>query len=626
MHDRIGRYREGDLVQDHQAQSTTRDVDAFPEAHGRHENRIPGGTEAREQEMLRGLALDHQRMANAGHQGAVKRFHRPRRRAEDERAAPGDLDELLDAVDRGGLEARGRGIGELRRNVERGPRRKVEGRRDHELERLGRRAEACFGKVEARGAPLHGGREGCARADDAGDAIEESLAQRRSEIDGARADRHAALADVEPRDARFGHGVGPFAISGFGDARAVVFLLGEHVVAIFRGLQDAGLSAGHDFAQIAAQFAGAARDENDRLVLGVVGGGVGPEGLEARVELAVRRDDPLVPVASPEHAADLGAGRLRAERLEEDLCGLVCELQDRPRAPLPQRVEQPGRHQRTFRVAGQGFDAGGRDAYAEKIRGHVFELVSLVENDGVVVGDGARIVTARPPPPKRQVREEEVMIDDDDPRLVRLASHAGDEALVEVLALCTNARVGGGLHLAPALGVLRHVRELGAIACLGVAGPLLDPRQHAIGGDAPARRRHELGVPAFAEIVRQALHQRRLEGDPERPEDLAYERQILGHDLLLERAGGRRDDHFATTEDRRHQIGERLARARAGLHHERSLGLERALDRLRHGKLPGTIFVARQEAAQWRAGAENVVSAHRPTVYGGRMAASRAPS
>ena len=94
------------------------------------------------------------------------RAHRAVRRAEHERAAAGDRDELGDAIGAGLLEAVLGRLREILGDVERRARREVERRRDDELDGVGARAEAAPREVEAR-ADRRRGRERRARADDA---------------------------------------------------------------------------------------------------------------------------------------------------------------------------------------------------------------------------------------------------------------------------------------------------------------------------------------------------------------------------------------------------------------------------------------------------------------------------
>ena len=75
------------------------------------------------------------------------------------------------------------------------------------------------------------------------------------------------------------------------------------------------------------------------------------------------------------------------------------------------------------------------------------------------------------------------------------------------------------------------------------------------------RRRFELIEPVQAQVVRAPLHVGRGERDAER---VAQRRNVLEEDLLLQILGAGRDQHALAAEDRRDEVGERLAGAGAG--------------------------------------------------------------
>ena len=70
-----------------------------------------------------------------------------------------------------------------------------------------------------------------------------------------------------------------------------------------------------------------------------------------------------------------------------------------------------------------------------------------------------------------------------------------------------------------------------------------------------------------------------------RGERLAHRRQVAVEELVLQRLGAGRDDHLAAGEQRRHEIGEGLAGAGAGLGHQHAAAFDRLDDRLRHLEL-----------------------------------------
>ena len=94
-----------------------------------------------------------------------------------------------------------------------------------------------------------------------------------------------------------------------------------------------------------------------------------------------------------------------------------------------------------------------------------------------------------------------------------------------------------------------------------------------------------------AEVVPAALHVGGGERDAER---VAQHRQILEEDLFLEVLGAGRDEDALAAQDRRHEVGEGLARAGAGLGQQHAAVGEDVGDRGGHLELAG----ARLEAVE----------------------------
>ena len=97
-----------------------------------------------------------------------------------------------------------------------------------------------------------------------------------------------------------------------------------------------------------------------------------------------------------------------------------------------------------------------------------------------------------------------------------------------------------------------------------------------------------------ADVVGAALEQRRARARGER---LAHRRQVAVEQLVLQRLGAGRDDDLAAGEQRRHQVGEGLAGAGAGLGDQHAVALDRLVDRLRHLELLRAQLEARHRAA-----------------------------
>jgi ABC-type branched-subunit amino acid transport system ATPase component len=82
-----------------------------------------------------------------------------------------------------------------------------------------------------------------------------------------------------------------------------------------------------------------------------------------------------------------------------------------------------------------------------------------------------------------------------------------------------------------------------------------------------------------AQVVRAALQERDTRRAAKRARD---HRQVAVEELVLERARAGRDDDLPAREQRRHEIGEGLAGARAGLDRERAAARERGADPVGH--------------------------------------------
>src|SRR6185437_544199 len=79
-----------------------------------------------------------------------------------------------------------------------------------------------------------------------------------------------------------------------------------------------------------------------------------------------------------------------------------------------------------------------------------------------------------------------------------------------------------------------------------------------------------------ADVVRAALEERDVDAHAQR---VAHPRKVSMVELVLQRLGAGGDDHAAAREERRHEVGEGLPGAGAGLRHQRRA----RFDRLEHG-------------------------------------------
>ena len=167
--------------------------------------------------------------------------------------------------------------------------------------------------------------------------------------------------------------------------------------------------------------------------------------------------------------------------------------------------------------------------------------------------------------------------------------HQGDEAALEVGALLAGAQVGAGIHLGPGGAGFRQRLDFGAVAEFGGLLPLADDLE--IGHFFQAGEHRLLfGVVDLlaAGVVVAALHV----ADLERPRKvLLQERDVLEEELLLQVLGAGGDHDALAGEQRRHQVGERLAGARAGFDDQVALVGQGRFHGLGHLHLAGPEFV-----------------------------------
>ena len=110
--------------------------------------------------------------------------------------------------------------------------------------------------------------------------------------------------------------------------------------------------------------------------------------------------------------------------------------------------------------------------------------------------------------------------------------------------------------------------------------------------------------PIPAEVVRAALQQRHARGAAQRRRD---QRQILREKLVLQRARAGGDEHAPARQQRRHEVREGLAGARARLDDEGFAVLERPRHALGHAQLLPPEAEVRQRPLQGAFGPENIL-------------------
>ena len=254
-----------------------------------------------------------------------------------------------------------------------------------------------------------------------------------------------------------------------------------------------------------------------------------------------------------------------------------------PVGALAQGGEIPG-FPRLFhhRIPRQFQQLSAAQRFAEKLAGHLRQLVRFVENNGIRAGQQFGETGFL----HRHVGAEQVMVDDQHIRRQRLAAGLGDEAIAQVRAFLAQTVVDGGSHARPDQRGFRDTADLGDIAVTGAPRPGADAAQL---GDLLARTQAPAflgGLPAIVtEIVAAPLQQR----DPRRHfQRLAHHRQIPLKQLILQVAGAGRDDDPQSGQQRGHQISVGLAGAGAGFDDQGAAVSQDRGDRLGHLLLRST--------------------------------------
>ena len=146
---------------------------------------------------------------------------------------------------------------------------------------------------------------------------------------------------------------------------------------------------------------------------------------------------------------------------------------------------------------------------AEILRGHVLELVRLVDDGVAAFGDHFAVRAL----PDRRVGAQQVMVHDDEVRLGGALSHARDEAVGVARALGADAVFRCCGDLSPERQVLGQVCDLGAIAGLRPLRPFVDDgKKNLRRGLAEQLERAcfralaERFEPVQAQVVAAALH------------------------------------------------------------------------------------------------------------------------
>ena len=175
-----------------------------------------------------------------------------------------------------------------------------------------------------------------------------------------------------------------------------------------------------------------------------------------------------------------------------------------------------------------------------------------------------------------EIGKEQVMIHDDNVGLRGAVAHARDEAGIKVRTLLPRTGFRPRIDVAPERKILGQVRQLGAIAGLSSLRPVryFFKVIHLIEA-AEDRRVSRTMKPLQAKIVVAALH---VGGSEFLGHDALEKRNVFLHQLFLQILGAGRDDHSATSAERRrhrrNQISKRLARSRCRPRRSDGAGLQ----------------------------------------------------
>ena len=208
------------------------------------------------------------------------------------------------------------------------------------------------------------------------------------------------------------------------------------------------------------------------------------------------------------------------------------------------------------------------EARTEELCGKVGYLVRLIEDHRI----GTRQQVAVALLLEREIREQQMVIDDNQVRLARGASrgeHMAPGELGAARPLAAVARRGDARPQRMAVGEFGHLCQVAAARCVG---PFANPREQAA-RRGPVEREFGLGAQQTlsTQVVVATLQQRDARDASQHARE---QRHIAREQLVLQRARARGNDHLAAGEQRGNQVGERLARTRAGFHEQTSAALE----------------------------------------------------
>jgi hypothetical protein len=206
-----------------------------------------------------------------------------------------------------------------------------------------------------------------------------------------------------------------------------------------------------------------------------------------------------------------------------------------------------------------------------------------------------------------EIGQQQVVIHDHDVGGLRVAPRLEHVAASELRTLLAQAVFTRRGNVRPERRLLRQIGEFRQIARLGGRRPACHPREHARHA-ALARQQGALLGRKFQSVPAQIVGPSLEQGDLDRQsERLRQQRNVAAKQLVLQRARAGGDDHAAPRQQRRNQVSEGLARARARLDDQGLEPRQRRAHGLGHGGLLGAVRIARQGARQRSLEVEDIV-------------------
>ncbi len=576
LDDGVGGNSEGQAVDDDAAERFALNVDALPEAGGAEEDGVGSGAEFFEEGLARSGAVKEQRKVEDGKKKVVEGAHLVVAGEKAKGAAASDAEDTLDGFGRGWDEFGIARVGHVGREIEQRLLAVLEVRGDDELAR----AQFALGEPEPAAEMLKAAldRERGGSEDDGGYLIEDELAKKLGDVNGRGLDGAAHRSPLEWTRGRTGTPVRRSLRTPLEPEDHVGSIRFEHEL------------------EVGAETGGAIFEAGNLIEIGdaiELGFDQRERGTHGEVEIAGGFEEFF---AVGEGMAAVGGHGEGGKKEASALAKLLGKRGNLRGGGVGAR--------KNIGVAGEIFEAKVGERAAEVLRGNVFELVRLVEDDGGGFGQNSGVGGAAGGQTNGGVGEEQVVIDDDEVGLEGAAAHLGDEAAAIVGAGRAKAGIGAGVELVPESGGFGQGGELGAVAGFGDPFPF---GNLAILFDFVEARENGLVAEgeelAAAKIVGATFHV----ADAELTQESFEEGDIAEEELVLEGLGSGGNDDAPAGAERGQEVCESLAGPCASFDDEMAALREGALDSLGHFVLAGAILERQRRAGEDAAGREEFV-------------------